>query len=145
MKFSLVLLPASARYGALGVAFAIYVSVSIASAQHAGRPPGNSSVCSACIRAHMNFLASDALRGRGSATPDELVAATYIASELQQYGVQPAAGNGQYVQKVPLVKRRFSAAPELRFSIPGASEPVVCKTGDDMIAMRVGERKSGPL
>jgi len=40
-------------------------------------------VCAACIRAHMDFLASDALRGRGSATPDELVAATYVGAVLE--------------------------------------------------------------
>ena len=59
----------------------------------------DSSVCAPCIRAHEHFLASDALRGRGSATSDELVAAEYIASELEQYGLQPAA-NGSYIQTV---------------------------------------------
>src|SRR5205085_3540114 len=47
-------------------------------------------VCAPCIHAHMNFLASDALRGRGSGTSDELVAATYVGSQLEQYGVEPA-------------------------------------------------------
>ena len=59
----------------------------------------DSSICAPCIRAHEHFLASDALRGRGSATSDELVAAEYIASELEQYGLQPAA-NGSYIQTV---------------------------------------------
>jgi len=31
------------------------------------------------------FLASDAMRGRGSATPDEWTAATYVASEFEEY------------------------------------------------------------
>jgi len=39
----------------------------------------------------MSFLASDALRGRGSGTPDELLAATYVGSQLQQYGIDPPA------------------------------------------------------
>ena len=56
-------------------------------------------VCTSCIRAHMEFLASDALRGRGSATHDELVAATYIASELRAYRVDPAGDAGGYVQR----------------------------------------------
>src|SRR5713226_7756354 len=60
---------------------------------HAGSVRSAAKVCTACIRAHMEFLASDALRGRGSATPDELVAATYVASELRQYGVEPAGDN----------------------------------------------------
>jgi len=51
-------------------------------------------LCAVCIRAHMEFLASDALRGRGSGTADELVAATYVASQLRAYGIAPAADNG---------------------------------------------------
>ena len=34
------------------------------------------------IRAHMEFLASDALNGRGSGTRDEWITATYVASFL---------------------------------------------------------------
>src|SRR5258707_15042602 len=56
-------------------------------------------VCADCIRAHEDFLASDALNGRGSATHDELVAATYIASELEQYGVAPLGDAGGYLQR----------------------------------------------
>jgi hypothetical protein len=41
------------------------------------------------VRAHEMFLASDALRGRGSATPDELLAATYVASQFERFGVKP--------------------------------------------------------
>jgi len=69
------------------------------------------SICARCIEAHEDFLASDALGGRGSATHDELVAAEYIASELEQYGIQPASSQngdpsagklGEYIQKVEL-------------------------------------------
>jgi len=49
------------------------------------------------VRAEMSFLASDALRGRGSATSDELVAATYVVSEFQALGLEAAQ-----VQRVPL-------------------------------------------
>jgi Zn-dependent M28 family amino/carboxypeptidase len=49
------------------------------------------------VRAEMSFLASDALRGRGSATRDELVAATYVVSQFQSFGLE-----GAEVQRVPL-------------------------------------------
>ena len=52
----------------------------------------------------MEFLASDALRGRGSATHDELVAATYVAALLRAYGIDPAGDDGGYLQKAPLVQ-----------------------------------------
>src|SRR5438045_9593358 len=51
-------------------------------------------VCARCIRAHMEFLASDAMNGRGSATHDELVAAAYVASELRASGSEPAGHKG---------------------------------------------------
>lgn len=70
------------------------------------------------IRAHMEFLASDALRGRGSATADELIAATYVASQFRQFGIEPAgdadaSGVKGYIQNVPIVRAKFSEAPVL--------------------------------
>jgi Peptidase family M28 len=52
------------------------------------------------IHGEMEFLASDALQGRGSGTHDELVAATYIASELREMGISPMGDNGDYIQNV---------------------------------------------
>ena len=52
------------------------------------------------IRGAMEFLASDALQGRGSGTHDELLAATYLASQLRQIGMEPLGDNGGYIQNV---------------------------------------------
>jgi aminopeptidase YwaD len=81
------------------------------------------SVCARCIRAHMVFLASDALRGRGSGTPDELLAATYVAAQLEQYGVAPAGDHGTYIQQAPVIRQKLSAPPTLWFMTPGDSIP----------------------
>lgn len=51
------------------------------------------------IHGEMEFLASDALQGRGSGTHDELVAAVYLASELREIGIAPAGDNGGYIQQ----------------------------------------------
>ncbi len=66
----------------------------------------------AAIRAHMEFLASDALGGRGSSTRDELIAAAYIASELRRYGIAPAGDGEDYLQKAPARRRRGDATPD---------------------------------
>ena len=50
------------------------------------------------VRAHEEFLASDVLAGRGSATRDEQIAATYVASEFMAYGLKPAPGMSGYLQ-----------------------------------------------
>jgi peptidase M28-like protein len=52
------------------------------------------------IRGEMEFLASDAMQGRGSGSHDELIAAVYLASQLRQIGVEPAGDNGGYLQNV---------------------------------------------
>ncbi len=56
----------------------------------------------ASVHAHMQALAGDAMRGRGSATPDEARAANYIADELKRYGIQPAGDKGGYIQVAQL-------------------------------------------
>jgi hypothetical protein len=52
------------------------------------------------IRGEMEFMASDAMQGRGSGTHDELVTAVYLASELRAMGVAPMGDNGGYLQNV---------------------------------------------
>ena len=60
------------------------------------------------VAAHEAFLASDALQGRGSATRDEAIAAAYVASQFQSYGVTPAPGMSGYLQKATIVRQRLS-------------------------------------
>ncbi|MGI4827371.1 MAG: M28 family peptidase [Janthinobacterium lividum] len=55
------------------------------------------------VRAHEEFLASDAMRGRGSATHDEEITATYVASEFRGYGLQPAPGTMGFLQVAGVV------------------------------------------
>jgi aminopeptidase YwaD len=50
------------------------------------------------VRAHEDYLASDAMAGRGSATRDEQITATYVASEFEGYGLKTAPGMSGYIQ-----------------------------------------------
>jgi hypothetical protein len=50
------------------------------------------------VRAHEDFLASDVMAGRGSATRDEQITATYVASEFETYGLKTAPGMNGYIQ-----------------------------------------------
>ena len=91
----------------------------------ANSPATRLRVCASCIRAHEEFLASDALRGRGSGTHDEFLAATYVASQLRQYGIAPPGDNGGYVQQVSVVQDLITAPPQLSISVPGGSQPII--------------------
>jgi Zn-dependent M28 family amino/carboxypeptidase len=55
------------------------------------------------MRAHVKYLASDELEGRGVGTRGEKLATDYLASQLKLEGVQPGGENGSYFQPVPLV------------------------------------------
>jgi aminopeptidase YwaD len=77
--------------------------------------------CSPCLQGHIEFLASDALRGRGSATRDEHIAALYIASQLKQYGIKPVFTHGEYLQVVPLTESRAAKAPTMTIVASGNS------------------------
>ena len=98
-------------------AFAVLLLLS-ASLLHAQSHPG----LAAHIRGEMSFLASDALRGRGSATPDEFVAATYVVSQFQSFGLEDAK-----LQTVPLPSNNttYNAVALLRGSDPELSQQTI--------------------
>lgn len=54
------------------------------------------------LKGHMYFLASDFLQGRRTGSQGNLIAANYIASQMEAYGLQPLAEDGSsYLQYVP--------------------------------------------
>ena len=67
------------------------------------------------IRAHVRFLASDLLEGRGTGQRGGDIAAEYIATQFALYGLKPAGDNGTYMQKVPMVG--ITTLPETTFSL----------------------------
>jgi Zn-dependent M28 family amino/carboxypeptidase len=67
------------------------------------------------IRAHVKFLSSDLLEGRGTGQRGGELAASYVAAQLELYGLKPAGDNGTYMQKVPMVG--VTTLPQTAFSI----------------------------
>jgi aminopeptidase YwaD len=87
--------------------------------QDAAPPRTFASDVAASVRAHMNYLASDALGGRGSGTPQEHMAADYVAGELRRYGIAPAGDAGGYLQHVALEYRSLASPPVLSYEAGG--------------------------
>ncbi|KQY96661.1 M20/M25/M40 family metallo-hydrolase [Brevundimonas sp. Root1423] len=50
------------------------------------------------VSAHERFLAGPELQGRGSATRDEAIAAAYMATQFEGFGLTPAPGMTSYLQ-----------------------------------------------
>ena len=81
----------------------------------AGGPtnPSHALIRESSVRAHMAFLASDALNGRGSGTRDELIAVTYAASQMLRWGLEPMGDAGGYVQTIDIERPELASAPVL--------------------------------
>jgi Zn-dependent M28 family amino/carboxypeptidase len=62
------------------------------------------------IRAHLKFLASDLLEGRGPGTRGDALATNYIAAQFEAMGLQPAGDDGTYFQKVSLLGMTMDGA-----------------------------------
>jgi len=57
----------------------------------------------AAVRAHLKFLSSDLLEGRGPGTRGDALATSYIASQFETMGLAPAGDDGTFFQKVSLL------------------------------------------
>ena len=81
---------------------------------------------------HVKYLASDAMRGRQTGSPEHRKAADYVASRFRELGLAPAAGGGSYLQPVSFVTRRVregAGGSSLELVFADRIEPLVL--GDD--------------
>ena len=96
------------------------------------------------VRAHMNFLASDAMQGRGSGTQFELLAGQYLASQMQQFGIEPAgdkdsSGKFTFIQTVNMSRNSFAEPPKMSSFSRGKNVSFV--HGKEMIVLRLSAEK----
>lgn len=83
------------------------------------------------IGAHVRFLASDLLEGRGVGTRGEALTTEYLATQLELAGVEPGGAEGTFFQRVPLVG--VTTRPEARLTIHGKGQPVALRWLDDFV------------
>ncbi|HUI92929.1 MAG TPA: M28 family peptidase, partial [Chitinivibrionales bacterium] len=84
------------------------------------------------IRAHVKFLSSDLLEGRGTGARGGDIAADYIATQFDLDGLKPAGNDGTFFQSVPMVG--VETMPDTTFQlVPDKGEPVTLKNLDDYI------------
>jgi Zn-dependent M28 family amino/carboxypeptidase len=80
------------------------------------------------LRAHLEFLADDALEGRAPGTRGGELAAKYIASQFRRLGLEPAGDSGTYFQRVPIIS--LTPTPTLAVTRPAAA---TLKWKDDFV------------
>jgi Zn-dependent M28 family amino/carboxypeptidase len=91
------------------------------------------SIDPARIGAHVRYLASDLLEGRGPGTHGGQLAAEYIASQFALAGARPAGENGTYFQKVPLMAVHTEVDKTSFTLVPASGAPIHLKYGDDYL------------
>jgi Zn-dependent M28 family amino/carboxypeptidase len=85
------------------------------------------------LRAHLEFLADDALEGRAAGTRGGAIAAKYIATQFERLGLEPAGDSGTYFQRVPII----ALTPEPTLAVAGPTPArLTWKTDYVMWSMR---------
>jgi len=105
------------------------VGRSMASAQSPGDGAARA-VKPSVLQSHLEFLASDALEGRGTGARGGTLAAKYIAAQFARLGLEPAGDSGTYFQAIPLRGSSFTS----QMSAPGVS----LELGKDFVAYLIG-------
>jgi Zn-dependent M28 family amino/carboxypeptidase len=94
-------------------------------------PSAERTIRADAIRAHVRFLASDLLEGRGPGTRGDALAEAYVASQLEALGLRPAGTDG-FLQPFDIVGVDGHATT-VQFT--HGSESLVLRHPDDIIAV----------
>jgi Peptidase family M28 len=103
--------PYTSRLNRIAIFLLVAASLAFAPAAAVAQGAKTSTVTEQSVRKYMQALAGDEMRGRGSATADELAAAKYIAAQLQAMKIEPAGDNGGYLQSVKFTRRTRGGPP----------------------------------
>src|SRR5262245_34571050 len=124
----------------LRIVAALVVGAILVPASQSGQAQSSSPITEASVRAHMEFLAGDAMNGRGSGTRDEWLAATYIGAQFARFGLEPLGDNGGFVKAIETPRGEFAAPP----TITAGSTKLT--HGKDVLVQAVGApHVEGPL
>lgn len=107
-----------------------------AQAQQANKP----AIDAERIRAHVKFLSSDLLEGRGMGQRGSDIAAEYVATQFALDGLKPAGDHGTYFQEVPMVS--ISTLPETTFTLePRSGEALKLTILEDYVTQNEAQKE----
>jgi Zn-dependent M28 family amino/carboxypeptidase len=93
------------------------------------------------IRAHVKFLSSDLLEGRGTGQRGGDIAGEYIATQFALYGLKPAGDNQTFFQDVPMVGVKTLPSTTMKFA-PASGAAVPLKMLDDFVISNETQTRS---
>ena len=101
----------------------------------------------AALKAHVQFLASDAMKGRDTGSPELTIAEQYVAAQMLAAGLKPAGANGGWLQPVPLIA--YKSADHGTLVLTRGKIPTPLEWGKDYVARSVPSNPkvavSGPV
>jgi Zn-dependent M28 family amino/carboxypeptidase len=96
------------------------------------------------IRAHVKFLSSDLLEGRGTGQRGGDIAAEYIGTQFALYGLKPAGDDGTYFQNVPMVG--VKTLPETSFKlVPASGDAVTLKNLEEFVTNNESQAETADI
>ncbi|MDR6788500.1 hypothetical protein J2Y58_001858 [Sphingomonas sp. BE138] len=75
----------------------------------------------AAMKAHVMFLAADAMKGRDVGSPEYDIAAHYVAAQFYAAGLRPLGDDGGYLQRVPLTGYKLAGQGRARWTPAGGT------------------------
>jgi Zn-dependent M28 family amino/carboxypeptidase len=96
------------------------------------------------IRAHVKFLASDLLEGRGTGQRGGDIAAEYIGTQFALYGLKPAGDAGTFFQNVPMVAVRTLSETSFKL-VPAEGEEVTLKNLEDFVTNNESQAETADI
>jgi hypothetical protein len=96
------------------------------------------------IRAHVKFLSSDLLEGRGTGQRGGDIAAEYIGTQFALYGLKPAGDDGTFFQNVPMVSVHTLPATTFKL-VPKSGEALTLKNLDDFVVNNESQTETADI
>jgi len=117
------------RLATLGC-FATIPHPAVAQSVTPGSPAPSPEIDKEKVRAHVKFLASDLLEGRGTGQRGGDIAAEYMATQFALYGLEPAGEGGPYFQEVPMQGVETLPQTTFRFEAGGGKSLTATNLAD---------------
>lgn len=93
------------------------------------------------IRAHVKFLSSDLLEGRGTGQRGGDIAAEYLATQFALYGLKPAGDQGTYFQEVPMMEVKTLGETSFNF-VASNVETIALRNLEDFVTSNESQTES---
>jgi hypothetical protein len=87
------------------------------------------------LKAHVQFLSADSMRGREAGTRDFDVAADYVSTQFMASGLKPGGANGSWFQPVSLVS--FRPTRDGTMALMNGKTPIPMVYGKDFLSSAV--------